>query len=77
MHTEIGKLTSKGQTTIPVSIRKALNLNPGDDILFERAGDTITLKKATALDIEYYRSVQASFSSEWNSPEDEAAFDGL
>lgn len=29
------KLTSKGQITIPVAIRRKLNLQPGDELLFE------------------------------------------
>lgn len=77
MQTEIGKITSKGQTTIPAALRKELNLMPGDEILFEREGDKITIRKAAPLDIEYYRAIQAAFSSEWNSPEDEDAFDDL
>lgn len=28
-------LTSKGQITIPVAIRRKLNLQPGDELLFE------------------------------------------
>lgn len=77
MQTEIGKITSKGQTTIPASLRKELNLAAGDEIIFEHKNDTITIRKATPLDIEYYKAVQASFASEWNSQEDAEAFDGL
>ena len=29
------KLTSKGQVTVPVAVRKLFNLQPGDDLLFE------------------------------------------
>lgn len=29
------KLTSKGQITIPVAVRHKLNLQPGDELLFE------------------------------------------
>jgi len=77
MHTEIGKITSKGQTTIPAAFRKELGIESGDDLLFERRNDQIIIKKARPIDIEYYRAVQASFASEWNSPEDEAAFNDL
>jgi len=34
----ITKVTSKGQVTIPVEIRKALNIEEGDALLFETAG---------------------------------------
>lgn len=35
------KVTSKGQITIPLEIRKALNLKPGDRIEFYRGSDGI------------------------------------
>ena len=77
MSTEIGRITSKGQTTIPVGLRKKLNLTPGDEVVFEQEGDKITIRKAVPVDIEYYRAVRVSFSSEWNSPEDDEAFHDL
>ena len=47
-------LTSRGQTTIPKSIREALRLQPGDRVEFIREGDQVVLRRAgadlTALD---------------------------
>lgn len=40
-------LTSKGQVTIPVQLRTALGLNPGDQIDFEQSGDSLILKRHT------------------------------
>jgi len=37
-------LTSKGQTTLPSKVRKALNLNTGDRILYEIKGDTVVIR---------------------------------
>ena len=31
----MARLTSKGQVTIPVAVRKAMGAEPGDEILFE------------------------------------------
>lgn len=31
----LAKITSKGQVTIPIAVRKSLNLNPGDQVSFE------------------------------------------
>lgn len=77
MNLEIGKITSKGQTTIPAILRRELKIAPGDEVIFELEGEKITLRKASPLDIEYYRAIQASFSSEWDSPEDEEAYNDL
>ena len=35
----ISRVTSKGQVTIPSDVRKALNIEQGDDLLFEVASD--------------------------------------
>lgn len=37
-------VTSKGQTTIPQTIRKALRIRPGDRLEFEVQGDTATIR---------------------------------
>lgn len=41
------KMTRKGQITIPVSIRKALDMHEGDVLVVERVGDDVVLKRAT------------------------------
>lgn len=74
---EISKITSKGQMTIPVSLRKALQLASGDELALEVKESTIVMRKVTPLDIAYYQAVESSFASEWNSPEDEEAFNDL
>ena len=47
-------LASRGQTTIPKSIREALQLRPGDRVEFILEGDQVVLRRAgadlTALD---------------------------
>lgn len=44
---EIAKVMSKGQVTIPVSIRKKLNIKEGDKIVFlERDGDMVIANSA-------------------------------
>jgi AbrB family looped-hinge helix DNA binding protein len=70
------RLTSKGQTTIPVEIRKALRLKEGDNVLFEMQKGKVTLRRAEALDRAFLKLAEAAFE-EWNSPEDEAAFRDL
>jgi len=43
---EIAKITSKGQITIPVEIRRKLNLKEGDKVVFIEDGDQIILANA-------------------------------
>lgn len=43
-----GKLTSKAQTTIPVPVRRALDLKPGDSIGYIIEAGSVRLKKITA-----------------------------
>lgn len=70
------RLTSKGQATIPVEVRKALRLSEGDSVLFEMAKGKVTLRRADPLDRAFLKLAESAFE-EWNSPEDEAAFRDL
>ena len=40
---EMAKVTSKGQITIPVSIRKRLSINEGDKVLFLETSDGVVM----------------------------------
>jgi len=42
-----GTLTSKGQVTVPVEIRRFLNVGPGDKLLFARTGNRVEIIPAT------------------------------
>lgn len=44
--TEVIKVTSKGQITLPVDIRKTLQINKDGYLIVETIGDFILLKKA-------------------------------
>ena len=70
------RITSKGQTTIPRAVREKLSLRPGDVIVYEIEDDGVRLRKQRPLDLAYLRAVQTTLS-EWESPEDAAAFDDL
>lgn len=37
-------ITSKGQTTLPATIRRALHLKAGDRILYEMHGDSVVIR---------------------------------
>ncbi len=68
------KLTTKSRTTIPRPIRTALGVAPGDELTSVIETNRVILAKAPA-GIKG-TSPFASFT-EWNTPEDEAAFSHL
>jgi antitoxin PrlF len=40
------RVTEKGQVTIPKELRDALGIGTGSEVVFERADDTIVIRKA-------------------------------
>ena len=69
-------MTSKFQTTIPLSVRKALNLRAGDLVGFEITGTEIRLKRATPLDVAFTQALTGTLD-EWASAADDKAFGDL
>jgi len=58
---EIAKITSKGQITIPVEIRKKLGAREGDKILFIEEAGRVYMLNASIVAI---RGAQIAFSGE-------------
>jgi len=52
---EIAKITSRGQITIPIDIRKKLGLKEGDKVVFVEDGDRIVFANATKIAFENMR----------------------
>lgn len=69
-------LTSKGQTTIPAEVRKALNLNPGDVVAFEIKNHKVLISKMEPFDYQYHRALLNTLD-EWSSAADHEAYDDL
>jgi antitoxin PrlF len=42
----VSKLTTKAQTTIPQPVRTALQLQPGDELVYEIVGHRVVLTRA-------------------------------
>jgi antitoxin PrlF len=76
MQTAISKLTKKYQATVPEPVRRKLNLNAGDVIAFEIEDDTVKLRKARPIDIEFSNALIPTLS-EWESQNDEEAYNDL
>lgn len=71
-----GKLTAKAQTIIPKEVREALGVGPGDMLVYRITKGRVTLARAEPLDRAYLKAVESTLS-EWASPEDATAYDGL
>jgi antitoxin PrlF len=71
------QLTSKGQATIPVSVRTKLDLKPGDAVIFEGSDTgTVYIRKAEPVDREFISALEGTLS-EWNSENDDKAYGDL
>jgi antitoxin PrlF len=67
------KLTSKGQTTIPLPVRNALHLAGGDEIAYSIEGNRVVLTKASREPVD---DPFATFS-EWPSEADRQGYADL
>lgn len=58
---ELAKVTSKGQITIPISIRKELGIKDGDKVIFLKQGDNIVIANSALIAL---RKAQDAFKGE-------------
>jgi antitoxin PrlF len=71
------RLTTKGQATVPLPIRRKLNLEPGDTVIFEESdAGTVRIRKAEPLDLEFLSALEKTLS-EWSSENDDRAYRDL
>jgi len=75
---QLAKISSKGQVTIPADVRKKLHLETGDTVAWETGDDgRIWVRRLEPLDSGYLTAVSGTMSEEWNSAEDEEAYRAL
>ncbi len=73
----IARVTVKGQTTIPQEIRAALQIKPGDLLLWETGDEGVAqIRRIHTLDLAYLHAVEGTLE-EWSSQADEEAYRGL
>ena len=73
----LAKITTKGQTTIPLEVRNALKAKPGDTLLWEiKPHGEAVVRCVQPLDLDYLRALEGTLS-EWNSAADEEAYRDL
>jgi len=58
---EVAKITSRGQVTIPIDIRKKLGVKEGDKIIFFEDGNRIVVVNAAKV---AFANIQAAFAGE-------------
>ena len=52
---EISRITSKGQITIPIEIRKKLNLKTGDKVIFIEDGDRVIFANSSMVALRNFQ----------------------
>jgi len=57
---EVAKVTSKGQITIPISIRRRLGVNEGDKVLFIYKPDGVLMVNPTTFQGEYGTAAEST-----------------
>jgi AbrB family looped-hinge helix DNA binding protein len=69
---DIARVSSKGQITIPIDIRRKLKLQEGDKVIFVEENGAITLKNSNLIAWqEFQKSMEgAAEEAGWNSEED-------
>ncbi len=73
----ISRITSKGQVTLPKSVRKALGAEAGDSLVYEIEGNRVRIRKAEPFDLAWHRDLSQTLAPEWDSPYDHENYDDL
>lgn len=68
----IARITTKGQVTVPLELRKHLRVREGDYILFEKKGSKVEIKKMVPPDDfeEFARPIRERFQKEGITSDD-------
>ena len=61
---------------VSAELRKAIGLKPGDLVSHELDGKSVKLKRVEPFDAAYHAAI-AETLEEWNSPQNEEAFNDL
>ena len=73
----VGKIPSKGRTTVPWRIREALGVGAGDLLAWEMSGDGVArVRGVKPLDLGYLRPLEETLA-EWDGAADEEAYRDL
>ena len=73
---KVARISTRGQTTIPKSIREAAGLYVGDTLAFETDGEQVVVRKVCQGRNDAAQDVSEAMN-EWTSAEDEEAWRDL
>ena len=59
-----GRLSAKGQVTIPKQVREALGVGPGDLVAYEIEDGVVRLKRVEPFDAEFHSALSQTLD-EW------------
>lgn len=72
MDSKIVRVTDKGQLSIPVEFRRAMDIQKGDDLVIVRNNDTLMLKKVKQSEFSYLLEAAEPVAERlWDNKEDE------
>lgn len=69
------RITAKAQTTVPLAVRRALGIGPGDEVVWELDGEQVKVRRIPNL-ADPFDNPFANFT-EWATEADCKAFDDL
>ena len=76
MDEKIIKVTDKGQVSLPMVVREALQIYPGNSLLLSRSDDVIILKKVRDDDFsDLLKHSEKVLEKLWDNKEDEIWYD--
>ena len=68
----IRTITSQGQVTIPIEIRRLLAIGPGEQVAFQVLGDRVTIEPALSLEATHGAVVARSQPEDFQTARDVA-----
>ena len=72
MEIKIIKVTDKGQISLPIGMRQALNINQGDDLIVTKTDDSVIIKKVKTDDFhDLLKHSEKVAKKLWDNKEDE------
>lgn len=72
MEIKVIKVTNKGQISLPIALREALNIKQGDELIITRAENNIVIKKVKKEDFsDLLKHSEKVAKKLWDNKEDE------